>query len=184
MKKFATVITMTLLTSFFAKAGLYQFSPDQGKVTFLAKGKPALISIRGEGAGVDGILKEEKESISGQLAFQMKTLKTGIELRDEHMKNKYLEVEKFPAAVLQITELRIPGNKTEPFKFQGVMTLHGTQQPIDGEAKLTSGSSGDRLIADFKIQLSKFQIPIASFQGITVAEDVQVTVDLPVVKAQ
>ena len=132
MKKKYVVIAISLLTSLASQASIYKFAPEKGKVTFIAKGKPALISIRGEGAGVEGVITENKEVVAGEVTFQLKSLNTGIDLRDEHMKNKYLEVEKYPTANLKLKDLKIPLQASEPFKFTGVMTLHGVEQPFYG----------------------------------------------------
>ena len=184
MKKHLICIAICILNGSFSQASIYRFAAEKGQVTFTAKGRPALISIRGEGAGVEGMLTENKEIISGEVSFQLKSLHTGIELRDEHMKNKFLEIEKYPIAIFKINDMKIPEQANKPFKFTGTMTLHGVQQPIEGEASLRTAESTNRLTAEFKIQLTKFQIIIPSFQGITVAENVQVNVDLPLVKAE
>ena len=65
----------------------YVFEPKAGKVEFKTKGWPNLITIKGEGTGVTGHLEEKTPgTITGTLEFDLTTLKTGIDLRDSHMK--------------------------------------------------------------------------------------------------
>ncbi len=167
-----------------AQAALYKLSPDSGKVTFLAKGKPALISIKGEGEGATAALKEKDQMLNGEISFLLKSLKTGIDLRDDHLKSKYLEVDKYPTATLKITDLRLPSNLKDGFPFKGTLNLHGVNQPVDGNATVTADSKSQKISADFNIKLSQFKIEIPSFKGITVAEEVQVKVEAPVTREE
>jgi len=182
MKRFS-VIGATLIFCSISHGATYGFHPDQGKVSFMAKGKPALISINGTAEGLSGTLLESSGKLAGEISFELKRLKTGIELRDTHMKDKYLEVEKYPHATLKIEKMDLakPG---QSFAFAGTLSLHGVSKPIKGEAKLTNEKGQWGVTAEFPIQLSQFGITIPNFQGITVAEDVQVKIDTPVTRTE
>ena len=178
-------VTIPILTSgLTTQAAIYKIFPDKGQITFLAKGKPALISIKGEGDGATAVLKEKDQILTGEISFQLKSLKTGIELRDDHLKNKYLEVDKYPTATLKISDLKLPANLNDIFSFQGTLSLHGIDQPVEGIVSVTSDSKSQKLSADFKIKLSQFKIEIPSFKGITVAEEVQVKVEAAVMREE
>lgn len=172
--------------SCFSLALNYKFAGPQGKVTFLAQGKPALISIKGQGQGLTGSLVHANQVLSGQITFPLTSLTTGIELRDQHLKDKYLEVEKYPLAHLTLSQMKLPSDLTKEFEFAGTLNFHGVDQHIEGFAKLilNATSTTDFLMARFTIKLSQFQIAIPSFQGITVAENVLVTVEAPVEKSE
>lgn len=184
MKPKLLISSLILACGLNAEASIYKIPPDKGQITFLAKGKPALISIKGEGEGAMAVLKEKDQILSGEFSFQLKSLKTGIELRDDHLKNKYLEVDKYPMATLKISELKLPENLDVRFPFKGILNLHGVDQPIEGNASVTSDSKLQKISAEFKIKLSQFKIEIPSFQGITVAEEVQIKVEAPVTKEE
>lgn len=154
----------------------YSFLPEKGKVSFLAKGKPALISIRGEGTGPQGTLQEKNSQLSGDLIFDLTSLKTGIELRDDHLKNKYLEVEKHPKAKLSITDLQLPENRSGKISFTGELEIRAVRQKVEGSVSLIPSGNLTEVEAEFTIQLSRFQIPIPGYQGITVAEEVRIQV--------
>lgn len=168
--------------SHIAQASVYNFHSDKGVVQFVAKGRPALISIKGTGDGATGSLSEMNGTISGEIQFHLKSLKTGIDLRDSHLKDKYLEVGKFPIATVKIRDFAIPNQPNESHRFIGILNLHGMDRPIEGEA-VVSGES--RIVsANFKIKLSDFNIEIPSFQGITVAEEVEIKVEASVMKME
>lgn len=175
---------LSIFMGFTAHAAVYKISSEKGKVAFLAKGKPALISIKGEGVGASGELHEENGLISGEIEFELKSLKTGIDLRDEHLKNKYLEVDKFPTAKVTISSLKLPVKINDSFKFSGVLNLHGVSQPIEGSAEVSGAASAQFIKSEFKINLSQFKIDIPSFKGITVAEEVLVKIETPVLKTE
>src|SRR4051812_35277879 len=83
-------------------AAVQKLSASGGQVDFLAKGRPNLFRVTGKGSAPTGQLTVDGEKISGTLEFQLTTLETGLETRDHHMKDKYLEVEKYPKATLEI----------------------------------------------------------------------------------
>lgn len=168
------------LSAHYAYAAIYKTMPDKGQVSFVAKGRPALISIKGEGQGLTSLLTTNERALSGKIIFELASLKTGIDLRDEHLKNKYLEVSKHPKATLILKDLKLPDDIQKPFEFSATLDLHGVEQLITGTAQLKGNKNPQNLTANFKIKLSQFQIDIPSFQGITVAEEVLVNVDVPV----
>jgi polyisoprenoid-binding protein YceI len=100
--------------------------------------------------------------------IEISTLNSGIELRDEHMKNDYFEVKKFPLAVLKSA-------KGKNGKFIGVLNVHGVDQKISG----TFEESANRIKAEFKTRLSDFKIKKAIYMGVGVKDEVLVKVDLP-----
>ena len=107
----------------------------------------------------------------------------GIGLRDRHMKNKYLEIEKFPEA--KFTPTQVPWTDpsvaaTQSLKaapFIGKLTLHGVEHSVQGTMNSTAGANGKvDCEFDFQIKLTDYKIDIPSFAEITVAETVDVKV--------
>lgn len=163
------------------------FNPAQGSVGFKALGNPSALVINGEGPGPSGELKvSDEKTIEGALSFDLKTLKTGLGLRDRHMRDKYLEVEKFPEA--KFTPTLVPWKDpslaaqetVSGAPFSGKLTLHGVEAPVEGtmNAKPAAGGKVDCEFT-FKIKMADFKIDTPKFAEITVAENVDV-----VVKAQ
>lgn len=152
----------------------YSFSAEQGKTFFETKGWPSLIVIKGEGVGATGVLKEESGKLSGSLDMDINTFTTGIGLRDEHMKDKYLQVKEYPKATVTLKELAIPADKKGKVDFLAELEVHGVKKEVKGVAELTPESNNLKVVAEFPIKLSDFKIEIPSYKGITVAEDVKV----------
>src|SRR5579863_2237042 len=77
-----------------------------GSSEFIATGKPGFIKIDGLGKGLTGRLALTGNEVSGQATFPLATLDTGVGLRDKHMKDEYLEVQKFPEAKLVVAKVK------------------------------------------------------------------------------
>ncbi len=174
MKK---IILIALLLSNSLSAATYEIKKSPEHVSFIAKGKPSFISIKGVGEGLSGSVVREGDIVSGELIFNLDTLSTGIDLRDDHLKNTYLQVKEHPQAKLTLSEGLTKINDEE-VNFKGRLLLHGVEREVSGVGTL----SDQELMAEFAINLSDFNIAIPSFQGITVAEKVTIKVNTKVEK--
>ncbi len=86
---------------------------------------------------------DQPGSLKGALTVDLRTLKTGIGLRDRHMRDNYLEVAKAPgfdtATIEGIQIEKLDGKTT----FNGTLVLHGERRPVSGLA--THRAPGRRL---------------------------------------
>lgn len=172
----------------YASIAKYDMKKNNGVVKFYALGNHSAIRIDGVGAGPEGrleVVADDKNSkIAGQFVFDLGSLNSGIEMRDSHMKEKYLEIEKFPTAKLTIETINIDGNILKNFNkanvsFTGVMNLHGKEKVVSGMAELKSLSKDEiKVIAKFKVKSSDFNIDVPSFAGITVADEIDLEVEM------
>src|SRR5262245_61021757 len=200
MKRPSTLPVLTgilCLPAFLAQAGA--FAPQEGsstrpavsvgvqpgRVEFDAVGWPSALKIHGKGEGLEGRLRVEGAAVTGAVAFDLQSLSTGIELRDRHMKEKYLETARFPRATLTLSHIaldKVPASDTfgpVTVPFGGTLSLHGVEKPVKGEAKITRSGSSLTTTAAFEINIKDFGIGVPSYMGITVAEKVQVRVGFP-----
>jgi polyisoprenoid-binding protein YceI len=156
----------------------------EGSVNFLAVGKPSALKIHGKATGPEAKLELSDTRLTGAAEFDMNSLTTGIDLRDRHMKEKYLQVKEHPKARLTLTDAPVDpafaatlSNSSErPFKAK--LQLHGQEREVEG-----TYTAKDGLVqAKFQIKLTDYGIEIPSYLGITVAESVDVNVGLPIAK--
>jgi len=125
----------------------------------------------GKTAKVTGFATMKGASVEAKnVTVDLRTLQTGIELRDEHTK-KYLAVDKFPEAVL-VSATGSDGKGT------GVIKIKGIEQPIAGTYKVEGGN----LVAEFPLTLSKFQITGIKYMGVGVDDTVKVSIAIPIKK--
>lgn len=139
------------------------------KVSFRVNLSP-VGSFVAESEKIEGTVLSAGDKLTVESAtLPLESLKSGVDLRDEHMKKKYFEVEKFPAAKITAVE----GTQG---KFKGTLEVHGVSKPIEGTYEI----SGNVVTAKFKTKISDFGIPKASYLGIGAKDDVAVEVSLPV----
>jgi polyisoprenoid-binding protein YceI len=152
------------------------------KVEFDAVGKPAMINIKGTGAKATGALSSKDKTLTGEFIVNLKDFTTDMDLRDEHMKEKYLEVEKpgYDKATLKVDqkiETAIPtSGNWEPQGLKGLLTLHGVTKEVPLNCKLNIKDSTATGVVIFKIKVNEYKIDIPSFAGVTMADEVDVKV--------
>lgn len=160
------------------------FNAAEGRTEFLAIGKPAMIKINGEGQGPEGTLTAAKNSLSGTVKVDLTKLTTKIDLRDNHMKNKYLEVGKYPEAILEIVNLQLPvdfsalTDKDTEVPFTGKFTLHGKTSDVSGKAQVKRIAKHVAGYAEFVFKITDHLDTLPSWMGVKVAENVTVKVQL------
>ncbi len=160
---------------------ILQFKASDGKVGFIATGRPAMIKIIGESEGPTGQLNLSNDKVSGKLILDMTKLTTKIDLRDDHMKNKYLEVGKFPTSEILINEFSITKSELSSSikkEFNGELTMHGITKPVKGEIELSEKNKLISAKAKFKINIMDFLSTLPSYAGIKVADETEITVDI------
>ena len=148
-------------------------SPSDTRVSFHASG-PAGLAI--DGKTPDLLVAEQDGNLV--ITVPLANLSTGIDLRDRHMKEKYLEVPKYPNAVLTVarTALKVPSSGEKlATDTPGTLQLHGQTRPVtvhyeakgDGGSIATSGS--------VHINMTDYGIQVPSYLGVTVKPEVDVT---------
>ncbi len=163
---------------------------SSSKVEFLAVGKPSMLNIRGtakpegDAKPLEGNLSLKGDTVSGSAKFALDTLDTGIGMRNRHMKEKYLETAKFPKAEFALTEMKVPaelqkGNgSAKDLPFTGTLTIHGVAQPVKGLAKMERNEGKATFSFDFGTKIPAHKIELPSFMGVTLHEDVKITVEV------
>lgn len=173
-----------LLASQGAQAATFQVASERSEVGFLAVGRPSMLKVKGEGGKPSGTFTTG-EKAGGEIQVDLREFSTGITLRDKHMKEKYLELDKpeNQFAKLKITSIELPGKDIPASgevdaKITGTLALHGKSQPVRTDSKLKIEGKNLSTEMKIKLKLSDFGIAIPSYAGITVAEDVDVDVKI------
>jgi polyisoprenoid-binding protein YceI len=106
---------------------------------------------------------------ASNVVVDLKSLKTERDGRDTHMKEKYLQVDKFPTATL-ISAKGTGGKGT------GKIRIRGIEKDISGTYK----EVGKNIEAQFPLKLSDFGINDVGYKGVGVEDKVTVHIVLPV----
>ena len=105
------------------------------------------------------------------IRVNLQNVTTGVSLRDKHTRDKYLEVDKYPEAILTKGE-------GENGKGTGILKIKDKENPVSG----TYVIQGNELSAEFPIKLSSYGITGIKYMGIGAKDDVVIKVIVPVVK--
>lgn len=162
---------------------------DEGKTEFLAIGRPAAIQIQGVGAGPTGDLSVSRADsdwlLNGEVNVDLSSLTTDLSMRDRHMREKYLEVDKFKHARISFKDAKLTNEVMKAggnAELPATLNLHGKDQSITVKMALTIQGEKVATTSRFKLKLSDFDIAIPTFAKITVADEVEVTVSTNVAK--
>jgi hypothetical protein len=105
--------------------------------------------------------------------MDLATIDTGISLRNQHLREKYLEVAKgrgFDRAVL--SEIHLNAADGEGFEghtgFTGMLLLHGVKHSVEGTAEIHRDGLGRRVRAEFPLVLTDFGITPPEYLGVGV----------------
>ena len=170
------LLVVTAALVLFSTPALAKIAPKgDASVDFYATGPGGL--------AIDGKTKEMSIGDDGKkLVFSvpLKDLTTGIPLRDEHMRNKYLEIDKNPNATLEVprSSIEFPAlGKRSEGDVKGTFTCHGKSKEVTVHYKShrekdnTLGAEGK-----FKINLKDYDITVPNYLGVTVRPDVDIQV--------
>jgi polyisoprenoid-binding protein YceI len=143
-------------------------------------------SFEARSAALTGTVALDPErggQLTGDLTFDLETLETGIRLRDNHLRERYLEVQSPENRQATLTDIQVEGLDLRRFapgsyRFRARLRLRGHERDVAGKVEIRV--DGRRLRADavFPIQLSDFEIRRPTYLGIGISDELTVHVKL------
>ena len=108
----------------------------------------------------------------------LRTLSTGIDLRDRHMRDRYLEVGRFPNAelVVERSALRVPTTAPVSGNARGTFRLHGRTRPVQFRYEARRQGTSIRVTGRASIDMTQYGIEAPSYMGVTVRSNVDINV--------
>jgi polyisoprenoid-binding protein YceI len=118
-------------------------------------------------------------ALDGSFAVDLRTLDTGIGLRNEHLRENYLEVDKGPGFdTATLSEIDLKGFNVDAPEgkgsFTGSLTLHGARKTVTGAVDVRQAGAALRVKASFPVLLSDYGISKPRYLGVGVKDTVQV----------
>jgi polyisoprenoid-binding protein YceI len=129
-------------------------------------------TLRGAAAG---------EPLEGTLIVDLGDLDTGIALRNEHLRNNYLEVGRGPEfARAVMSAVRVSGMDVSAPRgrgtFDAMLALHGVTRAVRGQVEIRRAGQARRVQASFPVVLKEFGIAEPRYLGVGVRDEVTVQV--------
>lgn len=165
-------VLLALLAPFTADASLA--TSGTSSVTFAATG-PAGMRI----VGTTSDLSVAGDAQNVTVTVPLSNLKTGIDLRDRHMREKYLEVGKYPNAELVVAKsaIRMPAAGGDSSgDASGTMKLHGKTKAVSFHYVARREGGAMKVGGTVRVDMRDYGIDMPSYMGVNVKPEVDVEV--------
>lgn len=184
-------------TPLLADVKSYSITED-GKNYAVFESAATLETIKGTTTKVTGIITADPSDIASattEVTIDLASITTGIGMRDEHLRDRFLETTKFPAATFKSVSVTssakaAAANKPMEISVTGDFTIHGVTKRITvpvrvvyiPESELTKSSRGPgewiHATATFPIKLADFGIAVPERLVLKLADEVEVKLDV------
>jgi polyisoprenoid-binding protein YceI len=189
---------ITVLGLFLQSSSAFAAVDEQGSVeirggtaTFDAATNISVISIHGKSSALEGRARI-RQSADGlvieqlEAALPVRTLSTGMELRDEHMRKQVFTT---PAGL--VPDLRFvadravcAGSGRVTCELSGELIIRDTSRPFTIALKVNDNGDSFRAAGDVTVRLSTYGIAPPSQLGVTTKDEVKLHVDFTVKRVE
>ncbi len=166
----AFALSLVTLIAFSAHAKLSR--KGDPAVSFFAKGTVPGLSINGK----TNELNVSDDGTNVVVSVPLSKLTTGIDLRDKHLKEKYLNVAQFPNAELTIarTALKIAPAGDVSGDAEGSLKIHGQAKNVKFHFDAKRDGTTFHVSTKFTINILDFGIEKPSHLGVGVKPDIEI----------
>jgi len=158
MNKLLTFIAVLFIHLLFVQTATAQsFVADDGYVEFVSTAP--MLEFKGKSDHLTGMIDFDDNLVD--FYVDLTTIDTGINLRNNHMRDSYLETDKFPFA-------EFTGSLNKMYDFEqagkqeittsGVFEIHGVEQEMEIKGSLEETNQGMRLEASWVVKLEDHDI--------------------------
>ncbi len=126
---------------------------------------------------------DDLASSSVTIVVDLKSLDSGLRMRDDDMRDTYLQTKKFPTATFRSTSVTGPTSlsvgQSAELKVAGDFTLHGVTRRIVVPVRVTLDSPNRaHCTSHFTIRMTDYDVTVPKKLMLSVANDVDVKFDL------
>jgi polyisoprenoid-binding protein YceI len=163
---------------------------DDGKSKATFVSDAPLDTMTGETSKVTGSLSVDPSDITkttGSFQAPVVSLRTGNELRDEHLQGDgWLDAKKYPNIYFEISEIilgkkgsaELKSKKDVKVQVKGKFTAHGITKLVVAKGTVNWSDKTLRIKAEFPVTLEDHEISVPSIVRLKVANEITVSVDL------
>lgn len=169
-------------------AGEYQVDKEQENLVKFISDAP-MEDFEGITEKIDGYIFWEGDDFlsKSELYFEvdLNSLDTGIGLRNRHMRENYLETDKFPFTHFSGKLTRAEAVKEGEYAVtaEGTMFIHGVEKPLTVDGTMMATETGYRIQAKFITPLTDYNIEVPQLMFFKIDENMQLELDYYVKEA-
>jgi polyisoprenoid-binding protein YceI len=132
---------------------------------------------------IDGYIYWNADNLlsQSQLYFEvdLNSIDTGIGLRNRHMRENYLETDKYPLTHFKgkLTSASLSPDRTYQVTAEGVMFIHGVEKNITVDGTMIPVNDGYRIQTEFITALTDYNIEVPQIMFFKIDENMQIKLD-------
>jgi polyisoprenoid-binding protein YceI len=118
-----------------------------------------MLEFKGTSNNLTGLINLDKNLVDFYL--DLTTLDTGIDLRNQHMRDSYLETDEYPFAEFTgqiVSEFDPDLSEKQEAKVKGTFKIHGVEREITVPGTITPTPDGLQLDASWTVLLNDYNI--------------------------
>ena len=135
----------------------------------------------------DSFPPQEQQLKSSKIYFevQLNSLDAGNSMYNRHMKETYLETDKYPYAAYdgRIIDIFSDSDSTYTVHTSGVFSIHGKKQNLDIIGRASMSENGMNIKCGFAVKLSDYEIDLPKLMFIKADEVIKVSLDFYIINA-
>jgi len=179
MKIVRYLFTAILLLIFTGLLFGQAFSANNGYVEFVSIA--SLLEFKGRSYNLTGLVDLDKNLVD--FYVDLTTMDTGINLRNKHMRDSYLETDKYPFAEFTgkiISDFLELPDESKKVTVAGTFTIHGLEQEMEIEGTLTPEGNNLKLGASWIVLLQDHNIdqPRVVFYELADEQTINISINL------
>jgi polyisoprenoid-binding protein YceI len=179
----ASLLALLAPGGFAAEAPSWRLEKGEAKILVPLKPGGAFAANTTALSGTLTLEGAKPARLVGDVSMDLTTIDTGIALRNQHLKENYLEVAKgegYNKAVLSDIQLADVSGETfdGTTPFTGTMLLHGVKHQVAGTAEIHSEGTSRRVRAEFPLVLTDWSVSPPEYLGVGVGSRLLVKVTL------
>lgn len=177
MKKSISCIIVLVSLFFFTNVNAQSYVSEEGYVEF--ESSAPLLTFKGISNNLTGLIDFDQNLVD--FYVDLNTIDTGIRLRNRHLRESYLETDKYPFAeftgsLTTYFDFQIP--EPQPAIVSGTFKIHGVEREMDAEGTIQLVSDGLLLTASWIVRLEDHNIDRPSVVFYELAEEQKVTISI------
>lgn len=182
MKKFFFTFAILLVLNIGSNAAEYNVDKSKKNSVKFISDAP-IEDFEGITDIIDGYIYWEGDDMlnKSQLYFEvdLNTIDTGIGLRNRHMRENYLETDKFQYASYkgEISSVKKVSESSFEVEVKGTMNIHGVKKTLPIKGKIIKSIDGLRIQSQFNVNLLDHNIEIPKFMFLKISEIMDLRLD-------
>lgn len=177
MKKSISILMVLVCLFLFTNVNAQSYVSEEGYVEF--ESSAPLLTFKGISNNLTGLIDFDQNLVD--FYVDLNTLDTGVRLRNRHLRESYLETDKFPFAEFTgrlLSDFDFQIAEPQPATVSGTFKIHGVEREMDVEGTIQLVSDGLLLTASWVVRLEDHNIDRPSVVFYELAEEQKVTISI------